>query len=1005
MPVGGKVSHCVPLVYGMGPDPLGDGSGPVLPLWLYEPVQLANGRLVLLMYIEETYREGRLSLHWYNRWMELNTGDYQLGSNDALLSLWDERLTGADQADEDWVRGQLLTGALLKYRAHRGVNKGPPPTAVDIDTLLKTSSKCVKIVKCGHKGYHVRLYPCDKVGRSDFKILNRLFPWTEAGDKQKTNLDLASLVYQSCKRGRVAVVAGLLARVTIGQVNAVVTGMLVAALGNHMWSKMSDLIDSDKTCCLTRKGYKNYFKGISVALRRTSRWADGTRLKVKDVSMGAYWELGIGRAANLSDPAVEVEKRCGAKLELTNPYNGQPLTPYLRIEIRKIVSQLMPKKDEWGTWSDFVQQRQAWAPSGSAGGAKAVVDGELIRVNKHGYFENLKPEIPLGWLGTTPQLSATFSQKLEAGKDRAIYGTGPPDQSIVTYVIKPLEKRMGRIPNFINGHEGLLEVADIAIKLGIVKDPSIECTMLDYADFNIQHTLENQEVLFAEVAAELAQFGNPDLDRAADWVREAQLNQRFFVPEDNRWYQVAQGMFSGVRSTDFMNTIMNLAYFNTMAGLLKAHTGLVPIGLFNVHKGDDVWISNGSRLWAAELYALMSKAGFVFQASKQMFDIGRGEFLRVLYTPDGAQGYAMRAVATLIIKPIQSVDQLVPMARASALTSQLHLLKRRGISEDACLIVWWAVVPHALRVPMPGHGGMGIPVGLAMKTFSRGGLDIGPPGTRGTGGTSTKPLPPMHIHAPGLSAQIGHYMSHDWVIYLSKRIQRDFDAKMVEDALHEANISDSLRPRDRDASMRLWERSFRRWRDEVREVVGGLEGARVDLTLNGQPTSSAMFAAGIIEMSLEEVKTTGNAPNRILPVLGSIQAGIAASPFRDLASAQRACKLSVIESARLCISMLASERRARDAMGALGYVRKVIGDEATTMALKGLGSVGISYEAYVHPVILSFVSDVATDLALLTAGGQRIENQYQWLEYADFWKLDLLLALNVKLDLEAWSYQ
>lgn len=45
-----------------------------------------------------------------------------------------------------------------------------------------------------------------------------------------------------------------------------------------------------------------------------------------------------------------------------------------------------------------------------------------------------------------------------------------------------------------------------------------------------------------------------------------------------------------------------------------------------VHRGDDIWVSNGRLLWAACLYDRMCSSGLILQPSKQLF--GRhGEFL------------------------------------------------------------------------------------------------------------------------------------------------------------------------------------------------------------------------------------------------------------------------------------------------------------------------------------------------------------------------------------------
>lgn len=987
-------------------DPRQPGAGPNLPEWLFSPVSLDGGsRSPYLKFVEMCYLQGLISPYWYDRWTELNSGDYQLGSNDALLKLWDCRLEGAEQATPDWVRQSLLAGLRVRFKAHRGPpGSCRPPTEEVVAKLLEFNSKYFRVVPCGVKGFHVKLYHHKKVSRHHLKVLNQLFPWLEQNDKQKTNLDLASLVFRAWTMGHFNAVAQALSLVTVGATNTMAVGIVISALGNEAWSKMQALMAEDRCCCLTRDGYKKYFKGVSTAVRRTGRWADGESVSIRVITSSAYWELCSGRAANIADPDEEIAKRCGPVLDLSDPYTGGDLTPYLKRHIEAIIDKIMPDEDAWKDWASFVKRRQVWAPAGSASGAKATVEGEPIKVNKQGFYEELNPVEMLAWLDLPPALLAVLSQKMEAGKARAIFGTMPIDQAIVTYLILPLELRMKNVPQFINGHEGILEVVDIAIKQGIVKDPRVECSMLDFADFNYQHTLLNQALLFSVIEERVRKFGNPDLTKAAKWVRDAQLNQKFKVANSEEWHQVTQGMFSGVRSTDFTNTILNLAYFNMMSELVKEHTGLEPINLFNVHKGDDVWISNYSRVWAIELFNAMSKAGFKFQKEKQMFGRGVGEFLRVVYAADGVRGYVMRSVATLVVKPLQSVDDLAPAARGSALTSQIHMLFRRGLSSEACQVLWWATVPHALRLSLPNGGGVGIPVSVASKSFKSGGLDLGPPGTIGLDGPSTQPAPSMRAELAALERDIKRYMSHDYISVISERYPHCFDSGMVEDALHRSNVSGSMRPADSAATIRQHQRQLRKWLDKVSATPGNTSGGRGPLCL-GQPTVYRLgLVAELVERSLAMSKETGQAHNPLPTVMNTIYAAIAGSPFRDLNSAVMATKQSILDSAITCIRLTANARRAVDAMRWLQFMIERMGKEASSMALRGIRGVGLSYEAFVNPVILSLISEIGTDAALLTLDAGEVTSQYGWIDRADLFRAELLLHAEQRLSLSDWSH-
>lgn len=563
---------------------------------------------------------------------------------------------------------------------------------------------------------------------------------------------------------------------------------------------------------------------------------------------------------------------------------------------------------------------------------------------------------------------------------------------------------MGNIPEFINGHMGIHEVADIGRRLGVVGTDSIECSMLDYADFNYQHTLEVQFMLFDVVLGAVSRYGNADLTKAATWVRDAQLNQSFTVPNDSSEHQVTQGMFSGVRSTDFMNTILNLGYFRAAQTMVRDATGLEPVDLVNIHKGDDVWITNRSRLWAIEIYRAMAEAGFVFQGSKQMFDIGRGEFLRVLYTKDGARGYAMRAVATLLVKPIQSVIEQAPQNRATSLTSQIHLLFRRGISRECCEILWWACVPHALRLRLPDRAGVGIPVGVAMKAFRQGGLDLGPPGTIGSGGIPSQPLPAPVAHTTELEAALGHHMSHDWIVQISKRVAEAFNAPALEAGLHAANVSDSLRPCDRQRSMRMLEKALKRWRDTVGTNSKMLEGSRVPLETGTNRTYHSDAVAKQMAEVLRCYVSVGSGPVVIPNVVGKLQHAFTQSPFRDISDAHRAFGGSLIYAARFCIALTYGTVVGKEASVWLESMVSRLGVEVTTCILQGIRGVGISHESILHPIILSLVSQIGTNCAIITAGPSFITNQYDWGIWLDCWMAAILDSMCFNTDVREWSH-
>ncbi|CAB4064053.1 unnamed protein product [Lepeophtheirus salmonis] len=197
-------------------------------------------------------------------------------------------------------------------------------------------------------------------------------------------------------------------------------------------------------------------------------------------------------------------------------------------------------------------------------------------------------------------------------------------------------------------------------------------------------------------------------------------------------------MFSGVRSTNFTNTLLNLVYYELAKEYVADEYGLHPIDEYHLHQGDDVWISNKSRLWAATLYNVMQSMGFIFLAGKQMFDINRGEFLR-------------------------SILELAPQSKASALNSQIHLLHRRGFLQSGTEILWWALIKRALQLRLPERAVVSIPTAIAQRGFRDGGLDLGASGTYAVRSIPVRPLPAPIAFTKVLESAIPTNMTDDWL--------------------------------------------------------------------------------------------------------------------------------------------------------------------------------------------------------------------------------------------------
>lgn len=252
---------------------------------------------------------------------------------------------------------------------------------------------------------------------------------------------------------------------------------------------------------------------------------------------------------------------------------------------------------------------------------------------------------------------------------------------------------------------------------------------------------------------------------------------------DNECIKITQGLFSGQRGTNFLNTILNCGYFLTAKRHVAEHLGLYPIELYTIHHGDDVWITNKSPVWAAALYMIMLLTGFKFGWSKQLFDYCRGEFLRVLYTTTGAFGYLGRAIPSFILKPLQGQEVNSPASITVAACDQLSVISRRGLDDAAIASLFNSTIPHTAGAKLSGHL-VQIPIGILRKGFSDGGLDLGLPHTLAVPGVSTAPVPVMATGSVALEAAVPCNMARDWVSIISAKLRIQFNSDAVVEALH-----------------------------------------------------------------------------------------------------------------------------------------------------------------------------------------------------------------------------
>lgn len=880
----------------------------------------------------------------FDEWMSINGGNYQLGVSAQCMLLWK---------------------TVTQYPCKR-----TPPGHVD-QVMTKHNQHVVRIKQCKrHRGRFVMINWSILRNKRDLAILNELWPWSSEADHTKTNVSAADLVWHLSRHPTFREKYDRWKHLfSTGLYNITICALLVHMIGNEQADKMFNLLEKYRFCCLDMDDYAALFKHISTAIRRTGRWEDGSPASLEERTGCAGWELAIGRSGNKSDWAEEKRKRTQMVVPLGAPTaqdksattNAEYIVA-LRRELDLITKQLVRPPGRKESWEDFVENRQRWVASGSTGGERLVMpDGERIRMNKQAYFDSVSKEEMVSWLEDEPKIIGTASEKFEMGKSRAIYGTGVRDYAIVAYVMDGVEEHLYNIDGVESGLTGFDAIATMVRRLQVVSEPRVECTMVDYADFNYQHTLEAQGAVFESLADALAQQQHhPDKVRASRWVAAALLEQYCKFPQDKgKMTKVTQGMFSGIRATNFINTLLNLGYFKVAEAWLQKELRLQAVGLHNIHQGDDVWISNQSRLWAIGLYRVLESSGLVFQPAKQLFDVNLGEFLRVVYVSGACRGYLARAIGTLIMKPIQNTDVVSPAERAIALNSQINHLVRRGFTSAGADLIWHAIVPYAARAKLV-HGAITIPVAYLMLPFLDHGLDLGPPMTAAKRATPVTPIPTMALCSRALEECVPSRMAHDYVGVISRGLRRSLRSEELEATLHGTNVIGSMRQIDRTQCLRAHERDLRKWLNRLKLPPVTRTHAEYEAMKEGE-TANPLFEVWLTRLSSGDME-------KVTPVvksrMGVVMAAIGLSPFRSLSNTMTATGLDALSAAGVAITSCPKIQLSGAAAALLAALKHKVGECGARLVLDGVRTGSTKYEGEFHPTILSWVQDQALDCVI-----------------------------------------
>lgn len=904
------------------------------------------------------FKHKSIDLATYSSWFQLNCGNYYTTESAFALDIYKERL--------DILRTyRRSTEATINYNTTWHF------------TPYDQFPNCMKIHKCKYHSTAILQFAT----KYNYKTLtvhlmqsiHTMFPSATKADGKKTNVSLIYLLLELLKKGHVHLVNKILSHFPLLTCESIITFHLINALGNPAADRMHALMVADKACCLDSDTYFKYSKTIGLAARRSARWVDGSPLRQEDVALLSYWEMCTGRSGHKSDWQQEIQNRCRTYLPLKPPLHPGPATRETNAEVVSLLYDefvnifraIAPADNLDESYEDFVRRRQTWCAGGAASGESLLCDGEKIRLDKKAYFEQITCKEMLTWLKTTPEIIAIGSEKYEIARARAIYGTTTPSYTIITYAIQKMEQNINIQDGLESALTGLPELAAIMKRVNVCGEPGTYSTMVDYADFNLQHTLEAQHAMFKAVAQVWGERNaHPDMVEAAMWAAEACLNQKARFPEEKEFRRIIQGMFSGVRSTDFMNTCMNLAYYLVASKYTTAIYNEQPIELYHIHKGDDVWITNKNGIWPVALYTVMQSMGLVFQDSKQLFSSQVGEFLRVRYYDGNMLGYLGRAIGAIIERPLQGRDETTAPEILRNLNSEIMILYRRGLLQEACSLLWEVILNQWCKISKTDRGNtvhIKIPRYLIEQPRSCNGLDLGAPRTMASGGKQVTPIPRMDVIQSTLSSSIAMHMTNDYTHYLSQKVRREMKVTEMKEQIHKVNCVSTATAQDKYRAMRNYTNSLLKWkrRHESAPVYERSE-TWFNAYLANLPTDQDLILHIRTNLHITNHKDVVDTPG----IMDAIFKAIHSSPFKNIVNVQRAFGLNIIDAVYASMQMNPQVQVALNGLTALDTIIQYLDRSVVTNMLKGLSGCGIALECILHPNILSYLHWYAVEVSI-----------------------------------------
>lgn len=403
-------------------------------------------------------------------------------------------------------------------------------------------------------------------------------------------------------------------------------------------------------------------KGFSTALKALGANSDvvGARMVEADTL--------LGRGVGLLDLSEEARYRCdptkiaNSVIDVDQSQLAQAIDDILDEE-------LADQSVNFEELGDFWHSRWLWCVNGAhsrvldrQGGlnTKTIFPG-VDRVYRRMYAEAATAEPISTWDGT---VLVSTSEKLEHGKRRALFACDTRSYFAFEHLLKPIEKRWHGRRVILD--PGLMGHLGVVLKIKQLRAGGGVNVMLDYDDFNSQHSTESMQTVFARVCART----NYPPELTANIISSFSKEQIYHKGE--KVGTCAGTLMSGHRGTTFINSILNAAYIRCAVGRQEYES------LKCMHVGDDIYSSATTHSAAASLLDKCASFGCRMNPVKQSVGTVGAEFLRMGVRDTHASGYLARSIASAVSGNWVNESKLSPQEGLRSILGSVHTLKNRS---------------------------------------------------------------------------------------------------------------------------------------------------------------------------------------------------------------------------------------------------------------------------------------------------------------------------------------